>query len=70
MSQHMHMVLSSTTPSKIKPMLTMLMKSAFSPKNTTLTKAVKTSPTPAQMAYIASGIVFSAIDKVQNTTKS
>lgn len=25
---------------------------------------------PAQMVYVASGIVFSAIDKVQNTTKS
>ena len=44
------MVLSSTMPSKIKPMLTMPMKSAFCPKNTTLTKAVKTSPTPAKVA--------------------
>ena len=26
--------------------------------------------TPAQMVYVASGIVFSAIGKVQNTTKS
>ena len=46
------------------------MKSAFSPKNTTLTKAVKTSPTPAQMAYaVASGMVFSVIDKAQKHTE-
>lgn len=65
------MVLSSTMPSKIKPMLTIPMKSGFCPKNVTLTKAVKTSPTPAQMAYaVASGIVFSVIDKAQNTPKS
>ena len=64
------MVLSSTTPSKIKPMLTIPMKSGFCPKNVTLTKAVKTGPTPAQMAHaVAIGMVFSAINKVQNTTK-
>ena len=58
-------------PSKIKPMLTIPMKSGFCPTNVTLTKAVKTSPTPAQMAYaVASGIVFSVIDKAQNTPKS
>ena len=43
---------------------------SFLTENTTLTKAVKTSPTPAQMAYaVASGMVFSVIDKAQKHTE-
>lgn len=53
-----------TTPTRINPIPKMAGKSNFCPNKNTDTKAVRTSPTPAQMAYaMPSGNSFSERDK-------